>query len=363
VLVCLLVERWASRAPPEHPGESSGVRSDRRVLVLGVVVGIATWLRTLCWLVVPAALLVRAAGIRSRPELAAFLRTRALPLVLVSVGIALPWTIRNALHHPPWPAEQTLFATYGSAMWHTDPSDPGSPRVPLSDVLARPGQRTPQLLVQLGSRLDPSASGTAAGFLGLLLVGALVLAAVRRRGVPEITAFLGFVVLVFFPMPPEVRHLLPVWVLGMAAVADALLLALLRLLAPARARALATLALLALACGDLAPRWGWGEIAASYAADRELAARVAEHLRPEDRVAAPIGWHWSLFLDRPVYNLHIQARRMGTAGIDQVIRDRSIDAVILRVDPPEAPNTTAYIEAKYGAGETVGPVRIVRIRK
>lgn len=352
LLACLLLERWASSA-----------RSTRRDIVLGIAIGLSTYVRSLVGLVVPAAILARTDELRSEKGLLAFLRRRALPLALSSAVVVAPWSVRNTLHHPEWPAEQTLFASYGVAMWHTDGGDPGSTRVPLADLLARPGDRMPQLLAQLGSRLDPEASGGVSILLGLLLVGSLLGLAARRRGVPEITALLALAILAFFPMPLEVRHVLPVWVLGMFALADVFLLALGRLLAPARAQAVAAVSLLAIACADFAPRRGWSEVAAAYAADRALAADVETHLAPADRVAAPSGWHWSLYLDRPVYNLHIQARRMGTAGIDQVIRDRAIDAVILRVDPPEAPNMAAYLEAKYGTGEPVGPVRIVRIRK
>jgi 4-amino-4-deoxy-L-arabinose transferase-like glycosyltransferase len=349
LLGCLLVERWAARR--------SSVRRD---VVLGCAVGLATYVRSLVGLVAVAAVLARVGEIRER-GFVSFVRARALALAAVAFGLAAPWFVRNAVHHPPWPAEQTVCATYGAVMWHTDQGDPASPRVPVREFLARPLERAPQILLQLGSRLDPEATGAVPTVLGAILVAAMLAVAVRRRGVPEITGLLTFLVLVFLPVPPEVRHVLPVFVLGALAVADVLVGALGR--AFARGRSVATVAILVLACVDCAPRRGFAAISAAYAADRDLAARVASRLAPTDRVAAPLGWHWSLYLDRPVYNLHIQARRMGTAGIDQVIRDHAIDAVILRVDPPETPNTTAYLEAKHGAGEAVGPMRIVRIRK
>jgi 4-amino-4-deoxy-L-arabinose transferase-like glycosyltransferase len=347
LLACLLVARWAERRP------SSG-----RDAVLGITIGLATYVRAQAGLVLPAVWIARALADRS-----ALLQARSLVLAAVAAAVAAPWYVRNALHHPPWPAEQTVNATYGALLWHADSGDPRSPLVPFSSVLARPVMNGKQLLVQLGSRLDADAWGLAPAILGGVLVAALVVLAARRKSVPAITGILVLAVLLLFPVAVEVRHVLPVWVLGAAATAEVLVLALGRRLSSRGASFVAAAAIVALALLDFAPRRGWSGIEAADRENREIAAAVASRLAPDDRVAAPVGWHWSLFLDRPVYNLHIQAQRMGTAGIDQVIRDRAIDAVVLRVDPPEAPNMTAYLESKHGAGEMVGPVRIVRIRK
>jgi hypothetical protein len=158
------------------------------------------------------------------------------------------------------------------------------------------------------------------------------------------------------------RLVLPVFAIALAAGADAALFLLERALAPRPARLAVALLLLALALADFAPRQGWESIRAADEQDAAFARALAARLAPGDVLAAPVGWHLSVRLDRPVFNLAHAARRAGFPGVERVIGEHRIDAVIVRADPPEAPNLLAALEARYGRGERVGPGVLVRVR-
>jgi hypothetical protein len=93
----------------------------------------------------------------------------------------------------------------------------------------------------------------------------------------------------------------------------------------------------------------------------DAAERVAARVGHEERLAAPVGWHWSLLLDRPVYSLSFAARRAATAGVDEVIQRRKIDRVLFRTDPPDAPRMLEYLESRFGVGERIGSTTSVKV--
>jgi hypothetical protein len=351
ILGCLLVERWAGRAP-----------SARRDAVLGLAIGVSAYVRTVALLLVPAIVLARALEHGPRSSIARFLRDRALVLAAVPALALLPWSARDALRHPPWPAEQTLLASYSTGMWHADGGDPSSPRLPMRDVLSRARVRAPEVLAHLGGRLDPEASGAVPIAFGAAVIAALILVAIRRRGAPEIFALSALALLLFY-FASDWRLSLPIWPIGLCAAAEVLALAAGRHVGPRTARGATATLCLALAWADFSPRRGWSEIDSAHAADLDLSRRINARLSAGERLAAPVGWHWSLLLDRPVYSLYFAARRGGTAGMDEVLSRRAIDAVILRVEPAETPRMIEHLENRYGPGERVGAAVIVRIRR
>lgn len=359
VLGCLVVARWAKRGAGPRAARSPSARRD---LVLGLAVGLSAYVRTAAVLIVPAEILARALSPDRPTPWRRFLRERVLVFAAVPFALLLPWSIRNASHHPPWPAEQTLLASYSTGMWHEDGGDPGSPRIPILEVLGRAPDQLPAILRHLGSRLDQDATGSFQAALGAILVAALCGAAVLRRGAPEIFALLLLGTLALY-FAVDWRLSLPIFAIGLAATAGAALDVLQRFVGPRPARAIVAALLLALGLVDFAPRDGWERIRSAHARDLALASALRQRLLPADTLAAPVGWHVSLLLDRPVYNLAHVARREGFAGVERVIEDHRIDAVIVRTDPPESPNLLAALEERYGRGESVGSGVLVRIRR
>jgi 4-amino-4-deoxy-L-arabinose transferase-like glycosyltransferase len=354
VLGCFLVARWA------------GQGAARRDAILGLAIGLSAHVRTAAALLVPAEILARALapalasdGPRS---LTGFLRERVLVLATVPFAVLLPWSLRNAFGHPPWPAEQTLNASYLTLILHRDTGDPSSPRVPIAEILARVPERIPGMLRHLGSRLDPQAEGLLPTVLGAGVVAALVLAVVRRRSMPEISALALLGTLAFYPMSVESRLVLPVFAIGLLATAEAAVLVFERFLGPKSARGIVAVSLVGLAFADFAPRRGWEEIRAAHERDVALAAALEQHLASGDVLAAPVGLHLSIRLGRPVYSLSFVARREGFAGVERVIEERGVDTVIAPLVPARPPNLLPALEARYGRGERVRSHVVIRIR-
>jgi len=353
-LLGLVLARWAERAP-----------SARRDLGLGLGIGLGAHLRTAVVLVVPAVLLARALARGRSAQATSFLRfarQRMLVLPVATLAVLVPWSFRNALHHPPWPAEQTLLASYSTGMWHVDGGDPDSPWIAPGDLFSRARVQAPRILADLGGRLDPQAAGALPTVLGAAMLAAIAWVALRRREPLEMFALVSFGVLAVY-FAHDWRLALPVFAVGLVSVAEVLAAAVARfagLKAGSAAAAAGALALLAL---DFAPRRGWEEIRAAHEVDLATADALRAELAPEARLAAPVGWHWSVLLDRPVYSLYFAGKRGGGNGVLRVIDERGIDAVIVRTEPEEARRTLELLELRYGKSQALGPVAVVRTKR
>jgi hypothetical protein len=97
---CLLVERWADRAP-----------SAKRDALLGACIAAAAYVRTVDVLLVPAIVCARAlrhALAHGRGGWPAFVRGRVLVVTLVPVLLLAPWSVRNALVRPDPPVDHNF---------------------------------------------------------------------------------------------------------------------------------------------------------------------------------------------------------------------------------------------------------------
>jgi len=94
-----------------------------------------------------------------------------------------------------------------------------------------------------------------------------------------------------------------------------------------------------------------------------VARSVRDRLGAEDRLASARGPLWSVYLDRPVYNLRHAIRRAGRVEAAEAVLDRyGIDQVLLSpADPDDAP-LVPYFTRVYGAGSAVGSARLWRVR-
>lgn len=368
VLGGLLLERWASRRP-----------SLKRDLVLGVFIGLAAYVRTIELVLVPAIVASRALArdAELRP-LGRFLRTRVLVLTSVVIALVAPWSVRCALHHPTPPVDQTFLYSYSTGMWHERPYDPDSPRLGVGDIAARLPQRAREIVdaTRLGL-VDATYWPVAGLFLDGLdrfdffasaevwLLSALILAALaasawiawRRRAAAEFFVFGALAVLaIYFAFRP--RLLLPVSTLVWPAMLESALL----LGARTRWRARASGACLALAAAFAiaharASRAGHPQYEHHFRT--QLAQRIAADLGPA-RIAAPIGWHWSVYLDRPVWSLVLAARRDGVAGLDATLARHSIETVIVSDFENVDATLKEYLVRKWGRPKSYGGVDVYR---
>jgi hypothetical protein len=338
-LGCLCLER-AIRSSP----------SRRQDWLLGLLVGLASIVRSSNLLLIPAVLVSRwlsppPAGGR-RPGRIELLWFRP---AIVALLVALPWMAYQQTHLPSAPADQTRLYSYASGMFHADPGDPGSRRLELGEIAARVPLRMAQVLSVLGTRMgtpvkgardDPfevavgermgktGIGGLHAGAGAFLLLG-LAWALADRRETPEIFAFatLGFL-LVYFGF--QDRLILPIYMIALPATVSTLRDIAARALSTRRAGILVGSALALLVAADFAPRARWSLIEAEHQRVQLASHTVAPHLPPGGNIAAWRGFHHGVLLERPIYSLHHSVSRLGAReGVDAVIQRYGIDTIFL----------------------------------
>jgi hypothetical protein len=375
ILGSLLIDRWARRAP-----------SIRRDLVLAASIGLATYLRTITILLLPAILIARwfaerRTGHATRGPSAAWIARRVLPLAVGAVLVALPWALRNAAHPPETPVDQNYIYSYGTGMWHADVGDPASPRLPLSVVLERVPKRALQILSLLGTRMRDSTgksdelaraeepagavdvSITPARVAGAIIVGLALVTLARHRRASEWMLFLMLgVVAIYFGF--QDRLVLPIFVLAIPAALEALVEIAGRRLGAPVCRAGACALVLAFGVHDFAPRAGWTQIEAQHQAYSRFCSEVESQLPSDARLAAPIGWHYSVYLNRPVYSLMFAIRRAGNVGgAESVIDKYGVNTVILAPFTAPERELMKYFQQRYGSVmHTSQGGMIVRVR-
>ena len=312
VFACLLLERWASRKD-----------SWRRELLLGLAIGLSTYVRSLSLLLVPAIAASRAwrvvgTGMDASGWLS-FVARRIVPMAAVTLLLLAPWSVRNRVQAPPAPVDQFTVYDYGTAMWHVDSGDPESATLSLDDVLARTPLRFRQISDVLGSRLQKRVRGNEEPrettpplhvAVALLLAAGCLRVLIKRRAPAEFFAVATLLVMsVYFGFLD--RLVLPLYVLGLAATVE-LLRDLFAAIGGTRFATWVTIAaLLGLLVVDLDPRQDWSGIEARHRDHAQLAGALEQQLPAGARIGAPLGFTYSVYLDRPVYSLLIAIRRAG----------------------------------------------------
>lgn len=349
LLACLLLE-----------GRAPSVRND---ILLGIAIGLSSYVRSATVLLVPAILLQRVSAGRDGLSWPRFAARRLLLPALVPFLILLPWELRDALHHPTPPVDQTSLYDYSSGMWNHDRGDPASKRVSLAEIAARIPQRGLETLSVLGSNMRTASRDALPITVGALVlvcgVGFLLL---RNRSAGWYVVLSVCVLLVYFSF--RERLVLPLWIIALAALAELLLLGLRRVFPRAASGILTACIGLALVPGfDLQPRWS--EIERNHELYRSLAAEIRERVPPERRIAAPIAsWQYAVYLDRPMWTLFFGWQRAGgMRGAEAIIDKYSIGTVVITPYQDADHKMRGWFEQRYPDREQRGELLLVRVRQ
>jgi len=309
-LGCLLLERsWRPSGP-------------RRAMLLGIAIGLAGLVRTLNLLLVPsilAATYLRRGDTRDS-------RVRGLLMILGTLLVSAPWSVRNARTDFTTPAEQTFVHSYGAGMFHQDARDPNSPSVPWDEIVARAPAQLSGTVRALGSRFGAGELSTSAAWLGSLSLLCIALVALRRKEPAEFLC-LGLLVIVALYFAFDDRLVLPIFVLGLPAVAE-VSRSLLSRIWPGRAWTtwVMVAGLAGLGLFDLT----WMPDLRNLEAHARSMERLAGHVEEQIPAGVPIGMRVGGELavyseERTIYSMHFVTRPGSWRFMDPFLEERGID--------------------------------------
>jgi hypothetical protein len=375
-----LFQTFCNRAMSDVPATAAlmlGLLLDRRAgrreswkrdVVLGVVIGLSGYLRS-----VNALLLIAVAGARvagrwtsgERRGWPVFAVRRLGPVTVATLLVLSPWWVRDALCDAEASRDQVFSFSYSTALFHEARNDPDSAMISAGDAGRRAGANLGYIASALGARLRCAERGPASPshvVLGAALLALALIALARRRGAAD---FMLAGLLLLYVIWPSLwlRHLLPVFLLAVPAALDTLAWLASRFVP----RAIATAVLAALVCvvaaHDFEPRRGWAEVEESHA--RYVAGCAAiEAALPSDAVlAAPVGWHLSVHLRRPVFNLApATVREKGLDALERVVDRYRVNTVIAADFAGDVRRFEQYLVRRHGPGLDVGGARLFRVR-
>ncbi|MEW6071237.1 MAG: hypothetical protein AB1726_01405 [Planctomycetota bacterium] len=341
-------------------------RTPRRVWILaaagGACLAAAILFRTVGVLLLPGVVLVAAWRGRGWGRLAGL-----LPVAIAGL-LVVPWFLhaRAAAARAEVPVEQDLLLDYGTAMFHVDPGDPGSPRVDLAGWRGRIAANGSRLAADLtAGTVHLRAGGLAVQIAVLALVLAGLVLAVRRRG-PTLLEWLALaytaLLLTYFAYDPRLAMpLAPLVYLYLVTAAGELGAWLARragrpILRPAVGAA-ACAGLLAASGASLAARPGEGtDLGASY---RAMADWIRAETPPGARILCNQAPILALLTDRPCYTYRFvrSADILAKYDIDYVLFDAS--------PPPQLEPLVRARRVRHWAIELGAPGRatIVQVKR
>jgi hypothetical protein len=121
--------------------------------------------------------------------------------------------------------------------------------------------------------------------------------------------------------------------------------------------------LIACTLADFHPRRDWDLIRAQHEAFEKIRDELAGVLEPDARLAAPIGWHHAVYLDRPVHSLHWAVKRAGDpAAVEPLIDEHEIDTVLLSPLVPGDRPFLPYFDENYSEVLWLRSVYVVAVR-
>jgi 4-amino-4-deoxy-L-arabinose transferase-like glycosyltransferase len=322
---------------------------------LGLLIGAGMYLRTINVLLLPAIVCARlAARFFGRTDDERRVAWGALALtVLVPMLMQVPWNVRNSDIEVPIPPEHVFLHSYEAAMWHTNPEDPGSPRVSLTDVLGRMPMQLEQLLPSIGSRLQSSQPEPWNVALGVLALALWLVALIRRRGTADFLAG-GIVVSLAIYFAFKTRLALPAFLLLFPTFVDTSmwLLGKARLARPAPWIAVALVAVIGAL--DFHPFGHWPTLEKAHRNQRRVAKYCRETFPDGAPLAAPIGWHYGVHMpERRVYSMRIITTRKSFDDAMARMRERDVAGILCSTSPGEGLYLRAYSKL-FEQGQRIG---------
>lgn len=346
LLLCLWLERRGRRS-----------KSLAWELALGLSIGLFAWLRTAAILLVPAILLSRLLRKRSADQSWRELATgQLIPFATLAILVALPWNLSKSGPPPEQPVDQTLQFSTAGLIFHEDPGDPDSARVPVSEILARMGPSSKEAVGALGiMRLvrrpgleawpEPS---TRELIVGSLLMLALLISMLRWRRPEEfyVLAFLGVTLL--FPSHFLDRYAFPILLIALPASLELLRAGLDKLPVRRWRDPLLAGALFLWAGLAFEPRGHWDFVEQEHRDLVDATDKIEASIGSKARLGAAIGPHFSLLLDRPVHSLRFAFKRTRqAASAEQVIDRYRLNVIALFSNDRSAREFQAYFASKY----------------
>jgi len=327
LMATLLVERILS--------QRASWRSD---ILLGVMIGAATYLRTIGVLLLPSIVLARMfaqQGSARRVSWQKFAVERIAVITLATVLTLLPWSIRNLMVDDPPPVDLTAVYSYETGVLHVDKGRPDSRLLEWSEYVSRLRSMVPKVLRGLGELAVPigkvpirenrSVLPLALG-VWLMVSGAYVL--VKRRAPQDFFAF-GVLAVAFLYFGFQVRLILPAYVFLFPACVEFLQDLASNLMARRNARVWAGALVLTLAAAVFEPRRHWAPDAAAHNHHLRTVRLVEPHLPPAGALAMWKDRSFNIYLGRPVYELNRQFARGGVSAVESFAAHYGITAAIL----------------------------------
>ncbi|UCF67842.1 MAG: hypothetical protein JSV80_00665 [Acidobacteriota bacterium] len=323
---CLLLERRFRREP--------SVRTDS---VLGLLIGLSSYVRTASLILIPAIVLSRVLRREISPgswptRVTASIR-RSLMLVAVPLLMLVPWQLRNASLAPSGPMEELRIHSYAVAMWHADKGDPGSRKLTPTQILSRIPEMTSKMLGALSSRMQSARSTLLGSISAVIGLACWLVVLIRRREPAELFVALYLLVIsVYFGF--AIRLALPVYLFVLSAVAEIVRLAMSRF-ATVRTASMITAGLIViLMIAEFNPRPHWKSLARHQRELRAVSDYLTERYSPDAVFAAHNGRHLAVMLDRPVHTLTFAYERDGAQRVFEILEERRVCAVLAEASQP-----------------------------
>jgi len=114
---------------------------------------------------------------------------------------------------------------------------------------------------------------------------------------------------------------------------------------------------------DFSPQNGWDEIERRHGFYAGLCAEFEAGLEADARIAAQRGWHYSVFMDRPVYSLEFAIKRAELPRAAETIVDKyGLNTVIASPLVEQERNMLLpYLQRRYG--KRPGRALVYRVRE
>jgi hypothetical protein len=360
LLAGLLADRHASRKP-----------SVGREVLLGLCIGLSAYVRSLIILLVPAIMTSRLLHRLSTRERDTSWRSFAVKRLGVfavsSMLVLLPWELRNHAVKSSTPGDQTLVHSYSVGMLHVDRNDPRSGRISMADFIDRIHARGGQIAKALGTRMKEASIENRLrprhALVASIFVLCTLIVLVKRRA-PADFFCIGTLLLLSVYFGFRSRLVLPFYVLSLAAVFEVLQDLLRRFLEERIARMCIFIAILVLVMVDFQPRERWDYIRQRHQSYVSTCSEIDSMFTPDTRFGAGLGFHYNVYLDRPVYSLLPAVIRAGDVRkAEAIIGKYHLDAIILEPssEVPMNSELVAYLLKRYGESVRIGKTVVVRV--